>query len=144
MEFIILLGNDTMADTGSFMYSKDVEKIKHNFEQVLLELDTIAKGSQKEHEIVDHMRDLMDFERIERLAQLLDTMDKQTHESEERAIEAFREMEKYHKELDMEQQRLEKLWDAYKKQEDDIIEKREKTQEWQAKYTEQQNCVNRW
>jgi len=141
MKFIILLSNDTMADTGSYMYSNDVEKIKHSFEQVLLELDTIAKGSQKEHEIVEHMRDLMDVERIERLAQLLDTMDKQARESEERAIEAFREMEKYRKELDMEQQRLEKLWDAYKKQEDSIIEKGKTTQEWQDKYTKQQDAV---
>ena len=123
------------------MYSKDVEKIKRDFKQVLAEIDAIARGTQKEHEMVEHLRELIDVERIERLSHMLDTMDKQAHESEERALEAFREMEQSRKELATEQQRLEKLWDAYKKQQDDITESHRQAQEWEAQYTEQQDAI---
>ncbi|MGC9554197.1 MAG: hypothetical protein ACP5EK_02690 [Thermoplasmatota archaeon] len=130
-----------MADAGSFMYSKDVEKIKQNFQEVLSELDSIARGSQKEREMFERLRRLVDVERIERLSQMLDSMEKQARESEERAIEAFRDMERYRKELEMEQERLEKLWDAYKKQEDDMGEVEESVQEWRTRFSQQQETI---
>ena len=91
-----------MADTG-FIYGKEVEQLKHNFQRVLSELDSMEEGSQKEQEMFERMKELIDVKKIERLHHLLDTMQNNAQEAEERALAAYRDMEKCRKELDLDQ-----------------------------------------
>ncbi|HHH77635.1 MAG TPA: hypothetical protein ENL18_00265 [Thermoplasmatales archaeon] len=129
-----------MADAG-IVYGKDVEKIKNDFREILSEIDSITQGSYREKDILEKIRDMIDINRIERLSQMLDSMEKKAREADERAISAFRDMEKYRKDLEMERIRLEKLWDAYKKQEDDITTERKTAEEWKNKLAEQEAAV---
>ncbi len=129
-----------MADMG-IIYGKDIERIKDNFKEILSEIDSIAQGSYKEKEIFEKVKSLIDVNRMERLFQMLDSMEKKTRDADERSISAFSDMEKYRKELEMEQIRLEKLWDAYKKQEDDISKEKKEAEEWKKKLSEQENVT---
>ncbi|MBS3773377.1 MAG: hypothetical protein KGY55_04165 [Candidatus Thermoplasmatota archaeon] len=129
---------DRMAETG-IMYGKDVEQLKHNFQRVLSELDSMEEGSQKEQEMFERMKELIDVKKIERLHQMLDAMQKKAQEAEERALEAYRDQEKCRKELDLEQERLEKLWDAYRQQEDDLADIQRKQEQWKQRCEQQEN-----
>lgn len=126
---------------ASIIHSRDVEKMKSNFEEILSEIDSIAQSSYKEKEVFKRLRELIDIDRIERLFQMLDSMEKISREADERAITAFRDMEKYRKEMEMERARLEKLWDAYKKQEDDISKEKKEAGELKSKLSEQENVI---
>ena len=129
-----------MADAG-IVYGKDVEKIKNDFREILSEIDSITQGSYREKDVLEKIREMIDINRIERLSQMLDSMEKRAREADERAISAFRDMENYRKDLEMERVRLEKLWDAYKKQEDDISKERKEAEEWKNKLAEQEATV---
>ena len=102
-----------MADAG-IIYGKDVEKIRNDFREILSEIDSIVQGSYREKEGFEKIKELIDVTRIDRLLQVMDAMEKRAKEADERAISAFRDMEKYRRDLEKEQIRLEKLWDAYK------------------------------
>jgi len=129
-----------MADAG-IIYGKDVEKIRNDFREILSEIDSIVQGSYREKEGFEKIKELIDVTRIDRLLQVMDAMEKRAKEADERAISAFRDMEKYRRDLEKEQIRLEKLWDAYKKQEDDISRERKEAEEWKNKYMEQENII---
>ncbi len=129
-----------MAD-ADIIYGKDAEKIRNDFKEILSEIDSITQGSYKEKEILKKIREMIDVDRIERLFQMLDSMEKKAREADERAISAFRDMEKYRRELENEQTRLEKLWDAYKKQEDDISKEKKEAEDWKNKFMEQEGVI---
>lgn len=129
-----------MAETG-IMYGKDVEQLKHDFQQVLSELDSMEEGSQKEQEMFERMKELIDVRKIERLHQMLEAMQNKAQEAEERALHAYRDQEKCRTELDLEQERLEKLWDAYKQQEDDLADSKRKQEQWKQRCQQQESRI---
>ncbi|KAA0002927.1 MAG: hypothetical protein FE044_02275 [Thermoplasmata archaeon] len=106
-----------------------VEELKENFDKILEEIDSIVRGSYKEKEALEKLRKLLSREQIERFEEMMDSMKKRLEEAEDRAMAALAEGERYKNELEKEQTRLEKLWDAYKKQEDELMEERRRMEE---------------
>jgi len=74
-----------MADAG-IVYSKDAEKIRNDFKEILSEIDSIVQGSYKEKEGFKKIKELIDMSRIDRLLQMMDAMEKRAKEADERAI----------------------------------------------------------
>ena len=106
-----------------------VEELKENFDKILEEIDSIVRGSYKEKEAPEKLRKLLSREQIERFEEMMDSMKRRLEEAEDRAMAALAEGERYKNELEKEQTRLEKLWDAYKKQEDELMEERRRMEE---------------
>ena len=108
-----------------------IEEFKANFKKVIEEIDSIIKGAYQEKEAMEKLRKLFSEDQIKRLEELMDAMRKRTKDAEDRALVALQEAERYKNELEKEKTRLEKLWDAYKKQEEELMEREREIEELQ-------------
>jgi chromosome segregation ATPase len=97
-----------------------MEEFRTSFKQVVDEIDDILQDSCREQETLARLRTLFSEEKIRRFEELIDITRKRARESEERALAALQEAERYKNDLARERTRIEKLWDAYKRQEDEL------------------------
>ena len=119
-----------------------IEEFKTNFKNVIEEIDLILKGTYQEKEGLEKLKKLFSENQVKRLEELIEMMRKRTNEAEERTLVALQEAERYKNEVEKEKTRLEKLWDAYKKQEDDYIDNGEQNEEMRTKLLEKEKQID--
>jgi len=102
------------------VYRTELADIKTKFQQVALELDAITKDSYRDAEVLERLQKTLNTDYISHLITTLEALEKNTQTAHEEAQQATQKMNECHTELEKEGTRLEKLWDAYKKQEKEI------------------------
>lgn len=120
---------------------KDVENIdslKDKLQMVTNEIDTIRNSFAKGAEDLARLQSMLDIGNLEDVSAVVSRYEEQVAEAERQKVEAAEGARKYSEELEKEKERLIKLWDAYKNQEEELsqTEKRIAQYEEQARMSE--------
>jgi chromosome segregation ATPase len=94
---------------------ESAESLKANLRQVADELTRVRDRTREEAESLDRIRGMLDLKYLNDLLSVIDQL-----EARVKQVESGAEQRKYIQELEVEQRRLAKLWDAFKTQEDQL------------------------
>ncbi len=98
-----------------------------------MEIESLMEGSSREVEELKRLREMVDIGYLDRIASAIDSMEKEMNSAKEESISMARKADEYRGELEKERERLEKLWDAYKKQEEELLGEGKKIEELEEK-----------
>lgn len=111
---IILSEEDTMViDT-------ELDSFKERLRQATCEIDNLKNSFSKVPEELSRIKNMLEIENLGELTEILDNYKGKISEYERKRDEAFQGAKKYSEELEKEKERLIKLWDAYKNQEEEL------------------------
>lgn len=102
------------------VYEQDITDLKQKFKQIASELDAIKKDSYRDAETLERLKKTLDIEYVTKLITTLESLEKKADKAHKESQKAAQQITEYKEELQKEGTRLEKLWDAYKKQENDL------------------------
>jgi hypothetical protein len=102
-------------DKNVVISAESAENLKANLRQVADELTRVRDRTREEAESLDRIRGMLDLKYLNDLLSVIDQL-----EARVKQVESGAEQKKYIQELDTEQRRLAKLWDAFKTQEDQL------------------------
>jgi len=127
-----------MAETNKFGKDVDIDSLKNKLQMVTNEIDTIRNSTAKNAEDLARLQSMLDIGNIEDVSTVVSRYEEQVAEAERQKMEAAEGARKYSEELEKEKERLIKLWDAYKNQEEELstTEKRIAQYEEQARMAE--------
>ncbi len=94
---------------------ESAESLKSNLRQVADELTRVRDRTREEVDSLDRIRGMLDLKYLNDLLSVIDQL-----EARIKTVESGAEARKYILELESEQRRLAKLWDAFKTQEDQL------------------------
>lgn len=95
--------------------AESAEAVKQNLRQVAQELARVRDRAREEADSLDRIRGMIDLKYLNDLLSAIDTL-----EGRVKRMEQGTEVSRWRKELEIEQGRLAKLWDAFKTQEDEL------------------------
>ena len=116
-ENITTTNTDHLIDLG--------DKLRH----AANEIDNIKSSFVKNTEDLNKIKTLLDVEKLDEINGIIERFEGQVIEAEKRKDEAFKGAKKYSEELEKEKERLIKLWDAYKNQEEELTKTEKKIQD---------------
>jgi chromosome segregation ATPase len=116
-ENITTTNTDHLIDLG--------DKLRH----AANEIDNIKNSFVKNTEELNRIKTLLDVEKLDEINGIIEKFEVQVIEAEKRKEEAFKGAKKYSEELEKEKERLIKLWDAYKNQEEELTKTESKLQD---------------
>ncbi len=116
-ENITTTNTDHLIDLG--------DKLRH----AANEIDNIKSSFVKNTEDLNKIKTLLDVEKLDEINGIIERFEGQVIEAEKRKEEAFKGAKKYSEELEKEKERLIKLWDAYKNQEEELTKTEKKIQD---------------
>lgn len=123
-ENITTTNTDHLIDLG--------DKLRH----AANEIDNIKSSFVKNTEDLNKIKTLLDVEKLDEINGIIEKFEGQIIEAEKRKEEAFRGAKKYSEELEKEKERLIKLWDAYKNQEEELTKSEKKVQDFEEQILE--------
>lgn len=100
-------------------------------QQASTELDSIKSSFSKGMEDLSRIQGVLSKEGVNNIAQMISEYENKIMESERRKEEALQGAHQFSEELDKEKERLVKLWDAYKNQEEELANKEKKLAEFE-------------
>ncbi|MCD6572141.1 MAG: hypothetical protein J7K62_02600 [Thermoplasmata archaeon] len=106
-----------------------IDNLKDNLQQISQEIENIRTSFYKGAENLERIKNLLDVKRLDEFVNIIENLEKRVSKIEEEKNAAIEGAKKYSKELEKEKERLVKLWDAYKLQEDELTEKEKKIAE---------------
>ena len=120
---------------------EDVEHIDSLKEKLLAvsnEIDSIKNSFSRSAEDLSRIQSMLSVEHLDEIGGMLEKFESKVAEAEKMKIEAADGAKKYSEELEKEKERLIKLWDAYKNQEEELsaTEKRVADYEERARVAE--------
>ena len=103
-----------------------IDSLKERLATVSNEIDAIKSSFSKNTEDLSRIQTMLGVENIGHIGNIVDKYETKIAEAESQRAEAVEGARKYSEELDKEKERLIKLWDAYKNQEEELstVEKR--------------------
>jgi len=113
---------------------EDVEQIGSLKEKLLAvssEIDTIKNSFSKSAQDLSRIQGMLNVEHLDEIGGILETFESKAAEAEKRRTEATDGARKYSEELEKEKERLIKLWDAYKNQEEELSNTEKKVAEYE-------------
>jgi len=115
------------------------DSFMERLQQASTELDSIKSSFSKGMEDLAKIQSMLDLEGLTKMDQMIHTFELQLTEAEQRREEAAEGARRYSQELEKEKDRLVKLWEAYKNQEESLAmqEKRVTELEEQVRAAEQ-------
>jgi len=116
-ENVTTTNTDHLIDLG--------DKLRH----AANEIDNIKSSFVKNTEDLNKIKTLLDVEKLDEINGIIERFEGQVIEAEKRKDEAFKGAKKYSEELEKEKERLIKLWDAYKNQEEELTKTEKKAQD---------------
>jgi len=127
-----------MAETNKFGKDVNIDSLRDKLQMVTNEIDTIRNSTAKNAEDLARLQSMLDIGNIEDVSTVVSRYEEQVAEAERQKMEAAEGARKYSEELEKEKERLIKLWDAYKNQEEELstTEKRIAQYEEQARMAE--------
>ncbi|RLF30965.1 MAG: hypothetical protein DRJ99_00985, partial [Thermoplasmata archaeon] len=106
-----------------------IDNLKENLQQISEEIENIRTSFYKGTEKLEKIKNLLDIKKLDDFVNIIENLEKRVSKIEEEKNAAIEGAKKYSKELEKEKERLVKLWDAYKLQEDELTEKEKKIAE---------------
>lgn len=97
------------------------------------EIDNVKNSFAKNTEDLSRIKSMLDVGSLEDINNLIEKFEEEITEAERRKEEAFQGAEKYSTELEKEKERLIKLWDAYKNQEEELSKTEGKIKEFEER-----------
>ena len=97
------------------------------------EIDAIKLSFSKSTEDLSRIQNMLNVGNIENLTGVLDKYEDKIAEAEKQRMEAAESSKKYSEELEKEKERLIKLWDAYKNQEEELSNSEKKLAEYEER-----------
>jgi len=97
------------------------------------EIDNIKNSFAKNTEDLSRIKNMLDVGSLDEINGIIEKFEGQITESERKKEEAFEGAKKYSDELEKEKERLIKLWDAYKNQEEELTKTETKLEEYKEK-----------
>lgn len=124
-------GNKMLKNVG------DIDSLKDKLQMVTSEIDTIKNSFAKGAEDLARLQNMLDLGNLEQISTMIERYEGQVAEAERQRMEAAEGARKYSEELEKEKERLIKLWDAYKNQEEELSS----TERRIAEYEERANMA---
>jgi chromosome segregation ATPase len=121
------------------MEVKDIEHVsflKERLHQVADEIDAIKNSFSKGTEDLSRIQSMLDIENLEEIGNIIENFEGRVSEVEKRREEAAKGAQRYGEELEKEKERLIKLWDAYKNQEEELSTAEKKLAEFEERMRE--------
>jgi chromosome segregation ATPase len=114
---------------GVFIMNEKTEMVKDAEQLGLLrekllnvsdEIDAVKNSFSRNAEDLSRIQTMLSLEHLDEISGILDKFENRISEAEQRKVEASEGARKYSEELEKEKERLIKLWDAYKNQEEEL------------------------
>ncbi len=103
----------------------DAQELRTRLQSVNVELQRIGATVRKDADSLERLRQMLDVSYVGELITLIEEMERQVSAATESAAQAAEETDEYRRRLGAEEERLEKLWDAYKVQEREFLSVKE-------------------
>ena len=119
-------GRTTRVTKTTSTSLQTTDELRSRIEGVSKELHHIEAEVRKDAESLERVRQLLDVSYLNELMSIIDELEVRITESSQAAQSAESEKDQFRHKFEEEQERLEKLWDAYKAQERELTQLREK------------------
>jgi len=117
----------------------DINAFRESIQQVTSQLEQIRSSFYQGVEEIERIKKILNSEHIARFSDIITEYETQLTRMEKERNEAIENARKYSQELEKEKERLIKLWDAYKLQEDELNERDKRIAELERKVKEYEN-----
>jgi len=108
-----------------------VDSLKDKLIMVTNEIDFIKNSFAKGAEDLARIQNMLDLGNLEEITTMIERYEGQVADAEKQRMEAADGAKKYSEELEKEKERLIKLWDAYKNQEEELSSTEKKISEYE-------------
>ena len=123
-----------MAEENKFAGNiENIDSLKEKLQSVSNEIDAIKNSFTKNAENLSRIQNLLSIGNLEDITGMIEKFESRVAEVEKQRIEASDGARKYSEELEKEKERLIKLWDAYKNQEEELSTAEKKASEYEER-----------
>jgi chromosome segregation ATPase len=116
--------------------TKHISSIKERLRNVADEIDTIKDSFSKNTQDLTKIQSMLDIGNLEEISGVIENFESRISEMEKKREEAVEGAKRYSEELEKEKERLIKLWDAYKNQEEELSNTEKRIAEFENKMRE--------
>jgi len=120
-------------ENNEMIKQEDVSTFVGRLQQASDELNRIKESFSQGMEEINRIQSMLSSEGVEKISTMVSEYQNRIMESERKREEAHAGAQKYNDELEKEKERLMKLWDAYKNQEEELSVTEKKTMEYEEK-----------
>jgi len=113
--------------------SDNIGSLVERLRQAANEIDLIKDTFSRSNENLSKIRGMLDVDSLDNITIMIERFEEKVMEAEKQREEASQGVHKYSQELEKEKERLIKLWDAYKNQEEELSKMEEKVQTYEQK-----------
>jgi chromosome segregation ATPase len=110
-----------------------ISNLRDRLTQVANEIDTIKNSFSKSTEDLSRIQNMLDIGGLEEINGIIENFESKLSEAEKEREEAAQGARRYGEELEKEKERLVKLWDAYKNQEEELSTSEKKLAEYEER-----------
>lgn len=114
------MAEDVVVKRSETYSVQSTDELRSRLESVSSELHHIESEVRKDAESLERVRQLLDVSYLNDLMAIIDELEVRITEASEAARAAETEKDEFRRRFEEEQERLEKLWDAYKGQEKEL------------------------
>lgn len=111
----------------------ELDSLEQKLRQAVDEIDNIKLSFTKNTEELSKIKNMLDAGFLKEITTTIQKFEELLSEAEKQREEAFRGAKKYSDELEKEKERLIKLWDAYKNQEEELSKTEAKLREFRER-----------
>ncbi len=116
--------------------TEHLDSLKDRLSTVSLEIDNIKNSFLKSTDDLTRIQNMLGVDNVEELGNFIENFESRVVEAEQKRAEAVDGARKYSEELEKEKERLIKLWDAYKNQEEELSNAEKKITEFEDRVRE--------
>ena len=120
----------------------DLDAFRESLQRVTSQLEAIRSSFYQGVEEIERIKKVLDAEHISRFSDIITEFEDRLSKIERERDEAIENAKRFSQELEKEKERLIKLWDAYKLQEDELAEKEKRINELEDKIKEYEKKIN--
>lgn len=111
--------------------TEHMNSLKERLRNVADEIDSIKNSFSKSTEDLSRIQSMLDIGNLEEIGSVIENFESRISEMEKKKEEAVEGAHRYSEELEKEKERLIKLWDAYKNQEEELSNTEKKLTEFE-------------
>ncbi|HDH45138.1 MAG TPA: hypothetical protein ENG66_07120, partial [Thermococcus sp.] len=115
--------------TPEYKNIDDINAFKESLQQVTSQLEAVRNSFYQGVEEIEKIKKMLDVGQINKFTSIINEFEDRLAASEREKEEALENAKKFSEELEKEKERLVKLWDAYKMQEDELAAKERRIEE---------------
>lgn len=113
-----------------------IDTLKERLANVSIEIDALKNSFSKSTEDLTRIQNMLGVDNFEEIGNVLEKFESRVADVEQKRAEAVEGARRYSEELEKEKERLIKLWDAYKNQEEELSNAEKKVNEFEERVRE--------